>query len=204
MIELDDRLEGLSSVLFPPETPVGTLPVDGYVPPKGGAWQPRQAAVLVPILSGPEPSVLLTVRSDAMSSHAGQVALPGGGRHQQEPFPVGTALREAAEETGVDVNAVQVLGLLKRFDTISAYRVVPVVGILPRPDRLTPCPKEVRAVFEVPLQQVLDPALYRQHRVRYRDRGYSVWSMKSGRWPIWGATASILGHLAALVAEQAA
>ncbi len=200
MIELDDRLNSLSSVLFPPRTSAESLPVDGYVPPEGCRWQPRQAAVLVPILSGPEPSVLLTVRSDAMASHAGQVALPGGGRHQHESFPVATALREAAEETGLDANAVQVLGLLKRFDTISAYRVVPVVGVLARPGRLTPCPKEVRAVFEVPLQQVLDPAFYRQHRVRYRERDYQVWSMKSERWPIWGATASILGHLAELAA----
>ncbi len=202
MAEVDDRLARLSSALYSPDRAIDTLVVDGFQPEVGQAWRPRQAAVLVPIVLGPEPAVILTVRSDAMSSHAGQVALPGGRRSGQEPFPVTTALREAAEETGIAPADVQVLGLMRRFDTISAYRIVPVVGVLSTPPRLRPCPREVRAVFEVPLGRVFDPLSYRRHRVWHRHRSYEVWSMLSERWPIWGATASILGHMAGLASGR--
>lgn len=202
MTELDDRLERLSSVLYPLDTPVDELHVDGYRP-VAKVWRPRAAAVLVPLVRAPEPALVLTVRSGHMASHAGQVALPGGGRHGDEQFPVTTALREASEETGIAAESVRVLGLMRQFDTISAYRVVPVVGLLEHAPVFRPCPREVRSVFTVPLRRVLDPASYCRHRVAHRQRDYEVWSMRSERWLIWGATAAILAHLAELVAGSA-
>lgn len=201
MTDLDDRLQRLSCALFPSDATIEDLAVDGYRPPQG-PWRPRPAAVLVPIVLGPEPCLILTVRSGAMHSHAGQVALPGGGRHADELFPVATALREAEEETGIAAASVRVRGLLRRFDTISAYRVIPVVGTLETMPEIRCCPTEVRAVFQVPLARVLDPASYRRHRVRHRHREYEVWSMLSERWPVWGATAAILAHLADLANDQ--
>lgn len=201
MTALDDRLQRLSSSLFPPDTNIEDLAVDGYRPAQG-PWRPRPAAVLVPIVLGPRPSLILTVRSGAMNRHAGQVALPGGGRNEEERFPVATALRETEEETGIPAAAVRVRGILRRFDTISAYRVIPVVGTLDMVPEIRLCPEEVRAVFQVPLERVLDPASYRRHRVRHRHREYEVWSMLSEHWPIWGATAAILAHLAELADDQ--
>lgn len=198
--DLEDRLSRLSSRLFPPESRLDDLPVDGYRPPRG-AWHPRPAAVLVPIVLGPNPAVILTVRSGALKSHAGQVALPGGGRHGAESFPLATALRESQEEIGIPPQAVRVLGLARRFDTISAYRVVPVIGLLRAAPDLTACPREVLQIFRVPLVKVLDAASYCRHEVRHRRRQYEVWSMRSQRWPIWGATAAILAHLAELAGD---
>lgn len=197
MIDLDDRLDRLSSLLFPADTPVDELAVDGYRS-DSKSWRPRPAAVLVPLVRAPEPGLILTVRSGGMASHAGQVAFPGGGRHGEEPFPVTTALREAREETGIEATSVRVIGLMRQFDTISAYRVVPVVGLLENAPSFKPCPREVRAVFSVPLARVFDPASYCRHRVAHRGRGYELWSMRSERWTIWGATAAILAHLAEL------
>ncbi|MFP4208968.1 MAG: CoA pyrophosphatase [Wenzhouxiangella sp.] len=199
MTDLDGRLARLPSVLYPLDTPVDDLALDGYRPAAEVPWRPRPAAVLVALIQRPEPALVLTVRSGGMTSHAGQVALPGGRREGEEPFPVFTALRETAEETGIATDRVRTLGLMRRFDTISAYRVVPVVGLIDQAPRFRPCPNEVSTVFTVPLTRVLDPASYCCHRVRHRGREYPLWSMRSECWPIWGATAAILAHLAALV-----
>lgn len=199
--ELEDRLSRLSSALYPPHYPLEDLLVDGYRP-EAGAWRPRAAAVLVPIVLKPTPAVLLTVRSDALKSHAGQVALPGGGRSGNECFPLDTALREAEEEIGIDPVCVKILGLARCFDTISAYRVVPVVGLIDSAPQLQACPREVRCIFSAPLERVLDVASYRRHQVRHHHRDYEVWSMLSEQWPIWGATAAILAHLAGLASQH--
>lgn len=197
--DAEDRLEGLFSALFPPDTPVDTLPVDGFKP-STEIWRPRLAAVLVPIVLEPEPAVVLTVRSHALKSHAGQVAFPGGGRDPGEAFPLSTALREAEEEVGIAPGQVEVRGFTCCFDTITAYRIVPVVGILRGDTRFQACPREVLKVFRLPLSEALDPAAYRSHRVSHRARSYQVWSMRSACWPVWGATAAILVHLAQLAA----
>jgi 8-oxo-dGTP pyrophosphatase MutT (NUDIX family) len=199
MIEADDRLKRLSSVLFPLATPLAELPVDGFKP-DSAIWRPRPAAVLVSIIIDPEPALILTVRSDALKSHAGQVAFPGGGREGTELFPLQTALREAQEEVGIDPGQVEVIGLMRCFDTITAYRIVPVVGLIHGPWQATACPREVREVFRLPLTEVLEPTAYRQHQVRRQRRKYVLWSMRSACWPIWGATAAILSHLAELAA----
>lgn len=194
-------MEGLASGLFDAGQPWSSLPVDGYKPPDA-AWQPRQAAVLIPIVLEPEPALLLTVRSHALKSHAGQVAFPGGGRDGCEDFPVRTALREAHEEVGIEPAQVQILGLLPCFDTISVYRIVPVVGLVQGAPRFVPCPREVRSVFRLPLDQALDLSAYRQHAIRHRQRSYKVWSMRSARWPVWGTTAAMLQHLAQLADDK--
>lgn len=188
----------LSRSLFPVATSPDDLPLDGFHPGAGVPWRPRRSSVLVPIVLAPQPALILTVRSGSMSSHPGQVALPGGGVSAGDAFPVGTALREANEETGIDPASVDVLGLMRRFDTISGYRIVPVVGVLPAMPALAACPREVLSIFSVPLARALDPASYRCHRIRHKRRDYPVWSMQSERWPVWGATAAILAHLADL------
>lgn len=197
MNEFEDRLQRLSSALFPPDTPLHALPVDGYRPPSA-QWRPRQAAVLVPIELDPEPALILTIRSHALKSHAGQVAFPGGARDGSEDFPLQTALREAQEEVGIDPAQVRVLGLMRCFDTISAYRVVPVVGVVRTAVQVAACPHEVKSVFRLPLSEALEPAAYRRHWLSHRQREHELWSMRSARWPIWGATAAMLSHLAEL------
>lgn len=200
MTEADDRLKRLSSVLFPLGTALADLPVDGYKPHSVN-WRPRSAAVLLPIITEPEPALILTVRSDELKSHAGQVAFPGGGREANEAFPLNTALREAHEEVGINPGQVKALGLMRCFDTITAYRIVPVVGLIRGPWQANACPREVRQVFRLPLAEALQPTAYRRHLVRRQQREYPVWSMRSACWPIWGATAAILSHLAELVSS---
>ncbi len=181
--------DGLHSL----DTPPSSLPVFGYQP-GGDDWQPRPAAVLVPIIAGHEPGILLTVRSQELPHHAGQVAFPGGGRSFPGESPVQTALREAREEVGLDGGRIQVIGLLDRFDTISAFRVVPVVALVQPPKEYRLDPSEVSEIFTVPFARIMDADSYQEHQVEFQGRSHSVLSLRECHPLVWGATAAIL-HL---------
>jgi 8-oxo-dGTP pyrophosphatase MutT (NUDIX family) len=185
--------ERLAARLHSPDTPHEALPIGGFQPVHD-RWNPRPAAVLIPVLFDPEPAVVLTLRSPRMSMHAGQVALPGGRREHDEPFPLTTAVRETREEIGVDDERMQIHGLLDRFDTITGYRIVPVVGSISGSPELVPCPREVEAIFTVPLSRVLDPASYRHHRVTRGGHSHDLVTLPHPDHMIWGATAAILHH----------
>ncbi|NBB92471.1 MAG: CoA pyrophosphatase [Gammaproteobacteria bacterium] len=184
----------LSARLHAPDTPHEALPIGGFRP-SHDRWNPRPAAVLIPIVEHPEPSIVLTVRSRRMSLHAGQVALPGGRREADEPFPLATALRETSEEIGIDAGQVCVHGLLDRFDTITGYRIVPVVASIEGRPKLRPCPLEVERIFTLPLEAVLDGGSYRMHDVVRDGHRHELVTMTHPRWMIWGATAAILRGL---------
>ncbi|RFF30089.1 CoA pyrophosphatase [Wenzhouxiangella sediminis] len=192
----------LSARLHSPDTPEHELPIGGFRPVHG-SWNPRRAAVLIPIVFQPEPAIVLTVRSRRMSLHAGQVALPGGRREADEPFPLTTALRETSEEIGIDAGRVAVHGLLDRFDTITGYRIVPVVASIEGRPELRPCPREVEEIFTLPLDAVLDPASYRKHHVTRGGHGHELYTMPHPRWMIWGATAAILHRFCTTLKDDA-
>ena len=156
---------------------------------------PVPAAVLVPVVLGPVPGILLTKRNAHLNKHAGQVSFPGG-RIDAGETPEAAALREAEEEVGLAPGDVEVLGRMADYVTGTGYRITPVVALLPPGLTLHPSPAEVAAVFELPIDVLLDPtAPRRQRRERHGNlREYWVWPHPDHY--IWGATAAILVHLA--------
>jgi len=188
-------LQRLLRSLHSLDRPDSDLPVGGY-PESRMTDQANRAAVLVPILEGRQPCVLLTVRHRRLTKHAGQVALPGGRQDQGESFPLDTALREASEEVGIPPESVQALGLLDRVNTISQFRITPVVGLVPNHIEPVRSPDEVSHLYRLPLAWALDPARYRRHRVIRAGQPFHIMSLAAQQWPIWGATASILYQLA--------
>lgn len=156
----------------------------------------RQAAVLVPlVLHDAAPSVLLTLRAAHLSSHAGQVSFPGG-RIEAGENPEQAALREAAEEVGLDPRLPQVIGRLPGMMTGTGFHITPVLAVLQPPLNLVPAPDEVEQAFEYDLAPLLDPALpeIRQAEFRGQMRSFFVWPHETHY--VWGATAAILQSLA--------
>ena len=162
-----------------------------------------KAAVLLPIMRSEHPSVLLTQRSLSLSSHAGQIALPGGRVDPQDHSLAAAALREAQEEVGLQAQFVTVLGGLPPFQTNTGFEIWPVVGLVSAQAKpfLAPNPGEVDALFEVPLSFLLDPANHRHHHYRdaHLDRQwlsmpYHDVQAAEERY-IWGVTAGILRSL---------
>lgn len=135
---------------------------------------------------------MLTLRSRALKHHAGQVSFPGGARERSGESVVDTALREAREEAGIDRELVRPLGFLGRYDTISGYRMTPVVGWLAKGAGLRPDCCEVDSVFTIPLGRVVDPACYRHRKVRHDGRTFDIVTLDHPEHHIWGATAALL------------
>ena len=152
----------------------------------------RRSAVLILFGEGPAgPDVLLIEKSAHLRSHAGQPAFPGGGADPGEDYPVGTALREAHEEAGVDPAGVRVLATLPElFLGPSDNIVVPVVGWWDDPREVTTGdPREVARVARVPLAELVDPV--NRFRVRH-PAGYVGPAFGVAGMVVWGFTAGLL------------
>lgn len=155
----------------------------------------RTAAVLVPILDKHEPEIVLTVRSELLLQHPGQVSFPGGSVDRTDRSAVSTALREAEEEIGLNFSQVSPLGFLDRLDTISDYRVLPVVGLV-RPSFIwKPDLREVSEVFTVPLKLAINYQEYSHQEVIQDGRKIVISSLDWQGHKIWGITAAILLNL---------
>jgi 8-oxo-dGTP pyrophosphatase MutT (NUDIX family) len=155
-----------------------------------------KAAVLIPlVLRGEELSVLLTQRTDHLHDHAGQISFPGGRMDPGDANPHDTALRESEEEIGLDRAAVEVIGHLPQYLTVSGYSVTPVVGFVKPQAEYALDAFEVADIFEVPLHFLMDPANH-QVRVWQSDQGSRrFYSMPYENRFIWGATAGMLRNL---------
>jgi 8-oxo-dGTP pyrophosphatase MutT (NUDIX family) len=152
----------------------------------------RAAAVLLPIVARPEPSLIFTVRTDTLSSHSGQISFPGGAIDPSDPSPEAAALRETQEELGLPRSDVRVLGRLDAFETyVSGYVVTPVVGWLERPPDLTPNPAEVAHVFSIPTRELTDEIRV-EPGFAFGGRSYPTEAWIWDDYVIWGVTARIL------------
>lgn len=164
------------------------------------ARQLLAAAVLVAVvghLSGP--TVILTRRTDSLQNHAGEISFPGGRVEAGDVDARKTALREAEEELGLDISKVEVLGCLPPYDTLSGFRVQPVVGWLDPPVDLRPDENEVAEVFEVPLDFLLDPVNHQREQRVHEGESHSFYVLQYEGRRIWGATAGILVGLASFL-----
>ncbi|WP_085964429.1 CoA pyrophosphatase [Bradyrhizobium sp. ORS 375] len=152
----------------------------------------RPAAVLIPVVDHPEPTVLLTQRSPNLSSHAGQIAFPGGKIDVTDATPLDAALREAEEEVGLDRSFVDPIGYLDVYGTAFGFRILPTVARVRPGFSLKINEGEVDDAFEVPLAFLMDPANHQLHSKEFRGMERSYYAMPFAERYIWGATAGIL------------
>ncbi|MDP9168073.1 MAG: CoA pyrophosphatase [Actinomycetota bacterium] len=166
----------------------------------------RDAAVLV-LFSGPfdspsgglppDADLLLTVRASTLRQHAGQAAFPGGAADPGDGGPVGTALREAAEETGIDVTRLQPLLTLDRmFIPPSGFHVVPVLAYSPDPGPVQVVDeRETAIVARVPVRAFVNPAnrlmVYRRENTsRFAGPAFLLDQML-----VWGFTGQVISAI---------
>jgi len=160
----------------------------------------RQAAVLVLLYPGDAGlQTVLTRRSAELPEHAGQISLPGGRVQPGDLSVEATALREAAEETGLAADGVRILGRLPQIVVqSSSHTVTPVVAWSASRPSLQANPREVAELIECPLSLVLDPAAYQLDFMLIGDIKREFYSIELNNYYVWGATARILRSLALL------
>lgn len=160
------------------------------------------AAVLLGLVARPGGAhIILTQRTAHLRDHAGQISLPGGRLEPGDSGPADAALREASEEIGLVPAKVELLGGLRHYDTITGFRIHPVVGWIEPPVALTPDPYEVEEVFELPLSFALDPANHRRDSYDRNGVKRHFYVLPYQHRYIWGATAGILVNFARLLAD---
>jgi 8-oxo-dGTP pyrophosphatase MutT (NUDIX family) len=169
--------------------------MSSFSPPQSGG---RPSAVLVLFGQGAAgPDLLLIQRASDMRSHPGQPAFPGGALDPGDDGPVGAALREASEETGLDPSGVDVFASLPSlWLPPSGFVVTPVLGWWRSPSAVTAAePAEVAAVHRVPVAELTDPV----NRVRVQHpSGYVGPAFQVRGMLVWGFTGGLLDRILAM------
>ena len=173
----------------------GDLDLDPETWTKAGVAATRPAAVLVPVVDRPDPTVILTVRTADLASHAGQIAFPGGKIERDDASPVAAALRETREETGLGATLIEPIGYLDLYLTFSGFRILPTVARVQPGFTLTLNPSEVTEAFEVPLKFLMTPANHARKTRDWRGIEREYYEILFENRYIWGITAGILRNL---------
>jgi 8-oxo-dGTP pyrophosphatase MutT (NUDIX family) len=163
------------------------------------------AAVLVPLVArAARVTALLTQRTDNLASHKGQISFPGGHAEPGDGSPEETALRETEEEIGLDRRHVEIIGRLDPYATRTGFLVTPVVGWVVPPFELTPDPREVAEVFEVPVAHFLEPGNFQRMTRVIAGTVSAFYAVPYESHYIWGVTAGMLKNFFDILCGPAA
>lgn len=178
--DLGRRLEGVHDPLESPE--------------------PLRHAAVMALLSADadphDPTLLLIERSRALSSHAGQLAFPGGKPEPEDESLLDTALRECEEEVGLRREGVVVLGRLAPVPTPTGFMIVPFVARAPSGWQAAPTSPEVHRILRPRLRTLVEPGVHRTQGARtWRGRRYVLHEFAIHDPPLWGATARMAWDL---------
>ncbi|TYG65214.1 hypothetical protein ES288_D06G168200v1 [Gossypium darwinii] len=173
-------------------------------------FRSKRAAVLICLFEGDagDLRVILTKRSSRLSSHSGEVSLPGGKADEGDKDDGDTATREAKEEIGLDPSLVNIITVLEPFLSKHLLRVVPVIGVLNdrKAFKPTPNPAEVDAIFDAPLEMFIKDENRSAEEREWMGEKYLLhffdYEIENKRYLIWGLTAGILIRAASVVYQR--
>ena len=154
-----------------------------------------KASVMVLVREGSRPTIVLTERTAHLTSHAGEVAWPGGRVESADANPLAAGLRETFEEIGVPQAAVTVIGELPGEISKFGLWVMPYVGLISADQAVTANPSEVASIFEIPMDWL---SANPPKEIERLDRhGETQWApvYYFGNYRVWGLTALILASL---------
>lgn len=141
-------------------------------------------------------TLILTRRAWHMRSHTGEVSFPGGRFEPGDADLRATALRESHEEIALDPRLVDVVGRLPQLTTVSSpAAIVPYVGVLAERPSLVPEPGEVDGILDVTIEELLDPAIYREEIWTRDGVDLEITFFELEGDTLWGATARMLRSL---------
>jgi len=187
---MPDLAAALAAVLDPAPTPR----------PEPGD---RLAAVLAVLVGADDPALLFTERAAMLSRHAGEMSFPGGLQDPGDADLRATALRETAEELGVEVAPDAVLGALPPIHTyVSGILVTPFVAVVPELPALVVSDAEIARVVQVPVREL---AAIEEQRVLREENGmtWRGWWYVSDDTTVWGATGAMVHALLELLRKEA-
>ncbi|KAI4371763.1 hypothetical protein MLD38_010076 [Melastoma candidum] len=200
-----NRLSALANQLRQYRPPAGSLGEDDDEEESSGGKVVSQVGFAE---EGGDLRVILTKRSSKMSTHSGEVSLPGGKAEEGDKNDVETATREAEEEIGLDPSLVNVVAFLEPFLSKHLLRVIPVIGILAdkKPFEPRPNPAEVDDVFDAPLEMFLKDENRRAEDIEWLGDKYLIhyfdYMVGNNKYLIWGLTAGILIRAASVVYQR--
>jgi len=153
----------------------------------------KEAAVLIGIVERPAGlSVILTKRTEHLSSHSGQVAFPGGKIDPEDRSAQAAALREAQEEIGLDGDEVEILATLPDYYSGSGFKIFPVLGLVSQDADFSINKNEVEYMFEVPLSFLMNSANHVTASKFFRGAERHYYEMPYNEHYIWGVTAGMI------------
>jgi len=153
----------------------------------------RKSAVMILFMEKDEsPHVVLTLRTDKVSTHKGQVSFPGGGYDSSDKDFLDTALRETMEEVGIKAGDIEVLGEFDEYISIMGFHVYVFVGALDRIPEYVVSKDEIDEMLEVPFSLFYNEEYTRCEKINHQGRDYDVYFYDYGKATIWGMTARIL------------
>lgn len=153
----------------------------------------RKSAVMILFMEKEgSPHVVLTLRTDKVSTHKGQVSFPGGGYDSSDKTFLDTALRETMEEVGIGAEEIEILGEFDEYISIMGFHVYVFVGALGKIPEYVVCKDEIDEMLEVPFSLFYNEEYTKCEKINHQGKDYDVYYYDYGKATIWGLTARIL------------